>query len=393
MTIIADRSRVMDYQACPRKRYWGYEYKGRGIQDVRVKIPLLVGGAVHVGVEHLLGGATLETSLLKAKQYFVEELGTGELAQTRPADQEFARAENLRIVEAMIRVYHLVQLPRLLAEYEIVGIEREYEELLDPIGPLWMARTDADLKSRETGKLTVYSLKTASSIGPWTDDQARLDMQGKSESWAVAQARGEKPEAVKMDFLVKGKYEFSSSFLEGKIYNNPILHPWKKGEGLEAEYSPTYQRARGWRRITIGSPGEINMAEWFERLASYQYFEASPDFAPTVNPLLESMIHTPIPYCRTDEEIESWRRQMRSQEEEVAARAEAVNGIGDLPRELHNPVLDEYFGQSTARCHDYNDPCPFYKICWEGVSPDDTTFYKIRRANHERERREHETKA
>jgi len=55
-----DRSRIIDYRRCPRKRFFGTEVeiaeteKGvRGIAPLAVNIPMTIGSAVHEGLECL----------------------------------------------------------------------------------------------------------------------------------------------------------------------------------------------------------------------------------------------------------------------------------------------------------------------------------------------------
>src|SRR5258707_14863714 len=58
-TLYLDRSRTEVKQHCPRKGYWNYYYKGRGIEAAREippPWPLLTGGYVHEGIETILKG-------------------------------------------------------------------------------------------------------------------------------------------------------------------------------------------------------------------------------------------------------------------------------------------------------------------------------------------------
>lgn len=52
--VFVDRSRIEDFQRCPRKRYLTYHQGGRGIVPVKTPLPLAVGGSVHVGLAVLL---------------------------------------------------------------------------------------------------------------------------------------------------------------------------------------------------------------------------------------------------------------------------------------------------------------------------------------------------
>lgn len=54
--VFIDRSRVLDYERCKRLRYLGYHAgsANRGLQPIRKSIHLIIGGAVHAGMEVLL---------------------------------------------------------------------------------------------------------------------------------------------------------------------------------------------------------------------------------------------------------------------------------------------------------------------------------------------------
>lgn len=52
--VYTDRSRTESYQRCNRLRFLNYHEAGTGIESAKKALPLVVGGAVHTGLEHLL---------------------------------------------------------------------------------------------------------------------------------------------------------------------------------------------------------------------------------------------------------------------------------------------------------------------------------------------------
>jgi len=64
---ISDRSRYETYFQCPRKRYWNYEYAGRGIESVAIKVDLLYGGGIHSGMDELIRTGDMEEALKHLK--------------------------------------------------------------------------------------------------------------------------------------------------------------------------------------------------------------------------------------------------------------------------------------------------------------------------------------
>ena len=82
---------------------------------------------------------------------------------------------------------------------------------------------------------------------------------------------------------------------------------------------------------------------------------------------------------RRADEIESWRRQVVSQEGRVEQRVRAMQ------MDPSEEVLDREFPMHTARCNDYNHPCQFLPICFRpGVAKDPlgSGLYQIRQSNH-----------
>ncbi len=183
----AQRSAVIDYQRCPRLRYLGYAYNGRGLEPQRKPLPLCVGGAVHRGLEYLLreggrqwdqdgtltapmtledaavemalvefaqesaGGLELDVTELAAQQpvatlgsQLVESAFEFGLPQDDPAlvalKQDVASAgakfdkyladEQRALVEAMVRAYSRRRLRPLLQQFQVLEVEREGEWLL-----------------------------------------------------------------------------------------------------------------------------------------------------------------------------------------------------------------------------------------------------------------------
>ena len=260
--VFTDRSRVEQFQRCPRSRYLAYHQDGRGIQSQRKPLPLVVGGSVHKGLESLLNGCDEEQAVLDALTDFslhadALEIDTFESAamiltmrqdacglymtpltdEERIAEQRvvedafgrYLRDEQAALVEAMVRAYCRRRLQPLLAEFEVLEVEREGEWLLGEISDadkpcsgedgilrefhsfvareetgnyycencgrgkrpiveaeLWfMSRPDALLRERATNQLYLLSYKTAATWDIRKQRDAEHDMQGLSEGVEV----------------------------------------------------------------------------------------------------------------------------------------------------------------------------------------------------------------
>jgi hypothetical protein len=219
--IFTDRSRTETAQRCKRLRWLQY-HEGpthMGLDSIKRPLPLAVGGAVHTGLEVLLRGGqsdvnTNNVNWRKLEDSAVEHaLGVFSLETLDPPDAErqqnavpdfddYLKAEQAALVEALVRAYARRRLRPLLEQFEVLEVEREGEWLLyqsdDPsalalpherYGPKWelwfMSRPDALLRERQSNELYLLSYKTTGSWDARKARDAEHDMQGLSEGVEV----------------------------------------------------------------------------------------------------------------------------------------------------------------------------------------------------------------
>ena len=249
-TVWTDRSRILSYQRCPRRRYMEYHEGGMGIVPRRTPLPLAVGGAVHEGLAVLLreGQAALvpNTDIFDPRLVDIEEhavmaalaelathadgldLDLSERAAQGPVDDiqkqlndslgqvdegfegrvldakaqfdAYLFAEQSALVEAMVRAYARRRLRPLLEQYEVLEVEREGEWLLaemyapllnDKVELRFASRPDALLRDRESNQLYIQSFKTAASWDIRKERDSERDMQGLSEGVEIERRLGE----------------------------------------------------------------------------------------------------------------------------------------------------------------------------------------------------------
>lgn len=370
LTIFTDRSRVLRYQQCPRARWYEYHHGGLGIVPRTLQIELDVGAAVHAGVARLLAGDGVEAAVAASL----------DAVQTDSPEQR-------ALTEALVRVHALRLLPALIADYEVLEIEREdLMELAETDGMriVWMSRPDALLRSRSTGDLFVYSLKTASTFDRRRDDENRHDVQGMSEIAALERRLGERIQGVLMHFLVKGRRDENGQ-------DSFLVRPWRRAEQFSDSWAwnprkpcenpascpyhsvrrsdEPYHNLRGYERVAVWE--HMPVARWIDMLAC-------GEAVPGGDPLAQVAV-APIPYFRNSNEIRRWLLQTASQELRVAADVLAVDG----PNEL-----DRRFPQYRRSC-DWPRRCVYQDLCFgpEGAELRWEEFgYVPRRPHHEAER-------
>ena len=423
-----DRSRILDYQHCPRKRYYGFHFNEAGIQRKSKSLPLVFGGAFHEGMEVLLSSGpndvnmetgcvthtpyVLDKAVARALQFIDQsfasrgvDLGEGESASL------YALNEQKAIAEGLIRGWWAYEGERFLSDFEVLEVEQEGRaELGDGITLLF--RPDAVVRERLTNDLYIVSWKTESSHGAWSMQRATTDMQSMSEVWGVENkkefcsichgsgvtdggeactdcwGKGKVPmnvqvEGVLYKFAVKGTRKMDD-YLGFKVQDTPLAYGWtRKGADGSTEWAWRYKWAseeegrkfeqlpKGFHKVSIWDNYPGGVKAWVEALAGQ-----------TVRPFhlnaLEGLFPQALPVSRRGDEIESWRRQVVGQEK----RVRAGYGTAMSPERL---ALDVLWPQHTHSCFSYNSRCPFYDICFTpaiAADPIASGLYQIRIANH-----------
>lgn len=405
-----DRSRVLRYQQCPRARYLEYEHGGIGLRSSQLSIPLATGTQIHAGLAALLTGAHVDAAVALAVNAYQEEADKALSAMNTHVDHyDHTIKEQSCLVEALLRAYALRGLPSLLAEYEVLETEQEYEVDFWGDGQgIFMARLDGLLRKRSDGDLYVLSFKTdtGGNLGDKLGD-ARIDLQGLTEPWALEQcaARWGTPgntehpplwwldaydkitlpplrvAGVKMEWLVKGSWKEEVKGSGLRYQDSYLIRPWHRqgpvtGQEFAWQYykpcpgtphsivgssgrawkcpgdAATHGLGPSWQRVNIWDIMPVK--EWIQILAE-----------DPADPLAQAL-YLPPPVFRNDHDTAHRIKQIQGQERRVAI------GAGVIASDVHEigaeSALDYYFpqhGPATGACrHTFGSTCPFNTICW-----------------------------
>lgn len=401
LPIYVDNSRRSVAEKCLRKRYWGYEYGGRGIEPIRKgkgEFPLLTGTGVHTAIEAILnprGALTLDLAILDAVQVYNNF--PFELDQHHtPTDLRLAYLvrEQCELIDGITRAWYYTKHDDFLRTYEVLDIEREESVELAP-GVVWMSRPDLLVRRRSDGALFIVNLKTTKKADERWVSQWPLDAQTLSEVVAVEERlNGElwvsetpplqtiKLSGVIILGLLKGE-QLQYPVGSGNWYHNsPLIWAWHNESGKahpRGEWSARYEwkddegnhrLGKGWvkREIWLHYLGGVK--EWIRHLS-----ETDPAI------LEEQVVQLP-PILRSEQQIESWKRTVIGSETRIR-RARAVVEAGPP---LNTSGIDELFPMSTSsgNCL-WPGKCFAFPICHENASPDDEILYQIRVPNHPQE--------
>jgi len=194
-----------------------------------------------------------------------------------------------------------------------------------------------------------------------------------------------KVEGVLYKWVVKGsrkKDDWDGLYKQ----NTPLIYGWHKlGSGSDDdqwswswkwtdpdEINPKTGKAvghtlgKGWKLVPIWRDYPGGVKAWIDGLAKGEIF-------PRFGDSLAEVFPQSLPIERRKDEIENWKEQITSQEEEVDAI------LSEL--EKGNVTLNQAFPQHTHSCYSYSG-CPFLDVCWNGIAPEPGELYQIRVSNH-----------
>ena len=304
---LTSRSRRQTQLRCARARYLLDEAFGTGYEPVKLAVPLLTGSSVHKGLARLLRADEIDVAVAVAIKDYESRCTNRQLDLEQLESQSYVFAEQRALVEALVRLAGLRIVPKLLEQYEVLEVERMDKEKIvsDPeFSVLWRSIPDALLLSRADGELYVLSWKTTTEYDQRRDQDARVDMQGLSEPWALEQRLGnwrkirerpeiqERPErhpdeifpdwfrthldqggsteirGVQMVYLVKGprrkmsKDQMAAEGLSGgemKKHSCPLIYGYKK-DSAPGLAPPELATSSDWH---CSKPHTMRRSQWY----------------------------------------------------------------------------------------------------------------------------------
>jgi hypothetical protein len=418
-----DRTRVIVGQRCPRRRWWGYDWQGRGVSPTRVSLPLVVGRFTHEGLERILRLTHAEQAPPDRTQVrgIVGDLRNEfqEFCETRGVqledneDEYLLFCEQSALVEGMLWAYWQYALPKLLEGFEILEVEKDeahpfVKERAYAPAIHWQSRADALLKSKIEGGVYVLSYKTAKGWDRRKEGEAETDMQGISEGWAVEQRLGHPISGVKMEHLIKGIRKPDSAkrwtqysllirgwqdrvgaadidnLPDGKVTEAMLLGAGG-GEGTKARYWTWKREDENGKTKQLSAkkvePLEIwklrihdpmAVERWVDDLAAGRIQgpndpRAVADKRVVHEKPLEQQFVLPMPQFRNQEEQDEWLLSVQHQEMEFQAGRTAITAaLAEHDYAGANQLLAMRYPKYTHSCN-YPGRCEFFEVCHRGA--------------------------
>lgn len=379
--ITTSRSAVSAYQACPRKRYLGYEAANGtdtpGWERRKHALPLATGIYVHEGLEKLLGGASATSAAEDAQASYRAEVEARGLAVEDGTDEALVIEEQAAHVQALVLAWARVRWPRWQDEYELVEVEQEDRVALSDDVTL-ACRSDAIVRRKLDGRLFIINFKTVGQADDRWLRQWEVDMQLMTELLAAEHRYGQEFGGVIIEGLVKGArvavdqwlkevrgddakdrvalYIDRSRLLYGyKCDANPPLTPLQYA--WEGTTKKGWYKFRTWREDFW----QQGLSTATQKMSSLEYW---------INWLPEEVVESQFvvvpPIYRDRLRIDSKVRQITAMERRIA------EGVERLQLEPHSKpeLLDEYFPTNEHSCT-YPSRCAMYEACYEGNVAED----------------------
>lgn len=284
---LTDRSRIVTREECERKRFLNYDYDVEGepigIQRRSTSLPLLNGTEIHAAHAKVLAGQDLDSVVAEMRQRYKE---TVELKGIYVSDDvDHMVREQMAMLEALLRAFTRLVLPRILAEYDIVNIEQSHDWELAP-GLVQKLRFDSIVRRKSDKTLTILDWKSMKSISEAWEQKLEHSRQTSLYTQAAEELYGEPVEMMYVG-MVKGAWRKdtakSSPFYNQKIQSTPFLYAYT----LDREnFQTAYTNRKGFQKIR--SYEEMPISKWVDYLFEHEpevvneQFTVIPGFAPTL---------------------------------------------------------------------------------------------------------------
>lgn len=381
---LIDRSRVEAREDCPRLRYLGYDFDDDGLEPDEQALPLLSGIAIHAAHARLLAGEQLDSVVTTVVADYVAEIklrGLFGLDVTKDLIREQSA-----LLEGMLRVWAIVRMPQILAEYEVESIEQTWDWELSP-GLVQRIRMDAILKRRDDGLRHILDYKSMKYPSEIFMEQKEHDLQTCLYIQALKEHTNEPVGGILYEGLIKGAFRkdtaFKSPFFGQKMQHSPYTVAYRLlGETpSETFYQSAYTPKKGYEKIKTFD--EMTMKEWVEKLRFEEQGQVARDQF-VVIPVILPPSH----------ELEAVKAQVAFEEikyhDDLAKYHELMARGTVTAATAAEEVLARMAPKRTGRCFKYgaDNRCKFLGICFnQGASPLDEGGYRKRKPHHDTDMR------
>ena len=349
----ADRSRIVTDWTCPRKRFWQYEFGGRGIVPAVTSLELWLGTTLHDGLARIadssparIADATpavvdIDAIASAAQQQVYTSLAQVPVGEIPDADTLTFAAEQAALVEGLLRGFYRHVWPRLLREgWRIVAVEEESIYTIS-MTLKFMSRPDLILADPDDNWYYVEYKSTSSKKSQWVDSWTTA-VQLHSSVKAVEETLKHEVAGVIVQGLYKGYESYGRQ-------NSPFCYayvapgnPPFTTEKVRYDYAAGFKRQPTWER-----PGGVArwVAEMPEELLSEQFPQVPPIFV-------------------KEELVQAFFRQVEEREHVISEAVQAMGNPSEGDPRSADEIMDEVFPQRFDQCQPaWGRGCEYKRLC------------------------------
>lgn len=352
-----DRSRVTTDWTCPRKRFWNYEYKGKGIVENNTSFNLYFGTILHDGLSAIARGFDIEEISKLAYESILQTLTENSTGAEEEVNYAFEQAT---LIEGMLRGFYKSVWPRIQDEFPIILCIEE-EMRYDHDGLTFMSKPDLVVADRNDNVTYIEYKSTSSKSEGWVN------------GWSTAVQLHSTIKAVKAtrdldvsQVLVQGLYKGTNSY--GK-QSSPFCYGYfRKGQPPFSTDQIEYQYKAGFKRVPVWEMAG-GIKSWLEGMPDEVLSEQFPQVPPIF--INEEMINT-------------FFVQRSFREAEINMATQMIGTSIEM-----DGVMDVAFPQKFDSCSSYyGRNCEYMRICFGGVTDPLNEGYEVREPHHELEIKE-----
>ena len=373
-----DRSRIQAYQDCKRLRFLNYHWRGRGLERRALGLPLLNGQQLHQGLAALLCGESIDATITTIGTTYRNIVHTRGIHLEDPTAVDFLVAEQLALLEGLLRAWAAVRFPALCAEYDVVAIEKEQPWTITP-GLIDMVRCDALVRRKSDGVLFILEFKSVATASEGWIESWQHNSQLLANTRAVETLYQEPVGGILIEGIVKGR----------RAMDKGAMSPFK---GLITQQSPLCYGYRQREKVTNSYIYDTSWSAKAEKFAVWEQMPITQWLAFHLTEADKAALFVQIPPLRpTNRDLQRWERQTIAQERMVEADVAEVLAVqqfqdDDIDRDALDNVLDEHFPQNHNHCFRYfGHPCAFEKLCFNPQVAEDplgSGLYQVRIPHH-----------
>ena len=364
--LLWDRSRTTTDWACPRARYWGYEYDGRGLVAGTIHRELYMGTLLHDALGAIAtmqrdrGGVNGEeiahTAGTQMRLALINQMdGEDESSTIAFANEQAA------LVEGLVRGFIRGPWPQLMERFPTICLIEE--ELTLPLGErqIFMSKPDLIMRGRD-GELVYIEYKSTSSKREEWINSWNTAVQLHSTIRAVRARMGEDVSQV----IVQGMYKGYESY--GK-QSSPFCYSYaRSGNPPFTSTSYLYEYKAGYRRTPTWEM-EGGAKAWVEKMPKEVLATQFPQTPPiSINDVLVDHF---------------FAQRVRREEEIDAANVFLTNdGHEGVREETLNRCFPQHFDQCVPS---FGKPCAFRLLCHGTVDDPLRAGFSYREPHHQPE--------